>query len=244
MIIQRTTPLSEQVRLGLRKKLLSGEYRQGERIPSEEKLADQLGVSRTTIRSALASLATEGIVIRRQGDGTYVNHRAIGVPHRLETHWQFPEFIKASGMMPGMKIIEETIRNPTDYESSILEIGQNQEVLVVCRLFLADEQPAILTTDILPCSSLSPEYSSEALTRPILDFLESYCGKIHVYNMAEVNVCLADDFVAKHMNVVEGDPILYLEEVFFDRNDRPIMFTHNYHDGKILKLKLIRGKTE
>jgi len=49
-----------------------GEYRQGQRIPTEKRLVDQLGVSRNTLREALASLVQEGVLHRRQGSGTYV----------------------------------------------------------------------------------------------------------------------------------------------------------------------------
>lgn len=244
MDIQRVLPLAEQVKSGLRKKILNGEFKRGERLPSEEKLSIDLGVSRTTIRSALASLAAEGVIIRKQGDGTFVNYRAIGVPHRLESHWQFEEYISASGKTPKMEIIEEMIRYPNEYESEILEIDSDHEVLVVRRLFFADDSPAILATDVLPCSSLGSNYSPNALTKPILEFLESYCGKTHIYNIAEVSVRLADDLVAQFMNFKRGDPILYLEEVFYDGNDTPIMIAQNYHDGNILKLKLVRGRSQ
>ncbi len=73
-------PLYRQVYLGLRRAILSGAVRKGERIPSTRELADQLGISRTITVLAYDQLAAEGFVTGRSGSGTYVSE-GLGAPH-------------------------------------------------------------------------------------------------------------------------------------------------------------------
>ena len=73
MLIERPKSITTQVSDLLAERIRSQEYAPGSRLPSESDLALQLGVSRATVRSALARLATQGLVLRKQGNGTYVN---------------------------------------------------------------------------------------------------------------------------------------------------------------------------
>ena len=65
-------PLYDQIKVLLTQSLIGGEWRPGELIPSEIELAGRFKVSQGTVRKAIDSLASENILIRRQGKGTYV----------------------------------------------------------------------------------------------------------------------------------------------------------------------------
>lgn len=67
--------LGQQVRAHVLEKIDSGEWREGDRIPSESQLAEQFDASRMTIHIALRDLAVEGVLVRRQGAGTFVAAR-------------------------------------------------------------------------------------------------------------------------------------------------------------------------
>ena len=69
-------PLYRRVAARLRSSITSGEIAAGTRLPTERSLADELGVSRTTVVAAYASLESDGLIVRRQGSGTFVS--AIG----------------------------------------------------------------------------------------------------------------------------------------------------------------------
>jgi GntR family transcriptional regulator len=79
-------PLVYQLGEAVRDKIVRGEYRLDQPIPTEEQLQKFYGVSRTTVRLALAKLVNEGYIRRQQGKGTYVNPRGLvtkGRPKRL-----------------------------------------------------------------------------------------------------------------------------------------------------------------
>jgi DNA-binding GntR family transcriptional regulator len=80
-------PLVYQLGEAIRDKIVRREYSPGEPIPTEDQLQKFYGVSRTTVRLALAKLVNEGYIRRQQGKGTYVNPRGLvtkGNPSRFQ----------------------------------------------------------------------------------------------------------------------------------------------------------------
>lgn len=65
-------PIYYQLKLAIKKKIETGEFRPGERIPTEQELCDRYGISRTPVRQALKELVYEGLLVRRRGLGTFV----------------------------------------------------------------------------------------------------------------------------------------------------------------------------
>lgn len=70
--LTKTGPLYAQIAEGILDRIESGELAPGDRLPSERKMSRMLGVNRLTVRRALEVLASQGLLLRRQGDGTYV----------------------------------------------------------------------------------------------------------------------------------------------------------------------------
>jgi GntR family transcriptional regulator, arabinose operon transcriptional repressor len=76
-------PKYQQILQALRQAIASGEYKNGDRIPSEADLVQQFGASRLTVGRALRELQAEGIVDRRAGSGTYVREPQTSARHLL-----------------------------------------------------------------------------------------------------------------------------------------------------------------
>jgi len=74
--LQRKPKLSERVVAAVKEQILSGTYRPGEKLPTENRLTDLFGVSRTVVREAIATLAADGLVESRQGAGVFVRERS------------------------------------------------------------------------------------------------------------------------------------------------------------------------
>lgn len=92
LTVERNSPMPAwaQVMRDIRRRIEEGELESGSKMPTENELASSYGVSRITIRQALADLASEGFIDRRQGTGTFVAERAIPIQHDLQltTHWR------------------------------------------------------------------------------------------------------------------------------------------------------------
>jgi GntR family transcriptional regulator len=80
-------PLYERVRQAIAASITDGTYAPGDRLPSESRLAEDLGVNRLTVRRAIEELARAGVVESRQGSGTYVSAPIVRLPlsQRLST---------------------------------------------------------------------------------------------------------------------------------------------------------------
>ena len=77
----------------------------GTKLPREEELARILGVSRTTVRQALNDLAADGIVLRRQGRGTFVNAASRGIRARFSPSTELTDAIRDSGYEPEVRLL-------------------------------------------------------------------------------------------------------------------------------------------
>src|SRR5512134_362048 len=97
MPLIQSKSIADQVEEILRERIRDATYLSGSRIPSESDLAEELGVSRATIRTVLAKLAVNGLILRKQGDGTYVNARAKEVSAHLGNLWDFVYLIESNG---------------------------------------------------------------------------------------------------------------------------------------------------
>ena len=150
MSIIRSTPVATQVNEVLRERIRTGVYLPGARLPSESDLADEFDVSRATIRTVLASMAAEGLILRKQGDGTYVNQHIQDVNTHLGGLWEFGRLIESSGYRPTIKALSVETRLATEAELEQLALKPGAEVLVLKRLFFADNKPVIFARETRP----------------------------------------------------------------------------------------------
>jgi len=157
--IERTS-LTRKAREVILELILTRDLGDG-RLPAEGVLAEKLGVSRTTVRSALQSLQQDGFITRRRGSGTVVNRNV--VPARLGLHRLvgFSKLLAEAAHAPTVEIEARMQRSlPLDWAER-LNAGTECEVHVLDKLFLADGQPAISVTDVIPLASLRSELDDE-----------------------------------------------------------------------------------
>ena len=98
-MINRNPSLTEQVKTHIKKRIADDGFEDG-RIPPETELANDLGVSRTTVRDALSRLEHEGTIYRRQGAGTFVNQQGLQIKSRLEEIWSYEQVLEDHGYVP------------------------------------------------------------------------------------------------------------------------------------------------
>lgn len=119
----------------------------GAALAPERDLAASLGVARMTLRKALDSLVAEGLVVRRQGQGTFV--APTGVPQRLAAR-SFTEDMRSRGMRPGSVTLEAGVRLAGVVTAACLDVAPNTRVLHARRLRLADEEPMAIEDLYVP----------------------------------------------------------------------------------------------
>jgi GntR family transcriptional regulator len=231
--------LTEQAKLHLKQRILRAEFEDG-RIPSETELASALGVSRTTIRDALSRLELEGVIYRKQGAGTFVNTAGLQIKLRLEEIWAYEAMLEAHGYAPSTQIISVTQELASPSIVQDLNLPVDDKLLVIKKLFLADEQPVILTTNYLPVNLIKQPYSRDDFHTPIYQFLPQFCQQYLAYYLSEIVPLVASDELAHTLHIPKQNPLIAFEEIGYNQDNQPVVKAFSYFRDDLLRLRLIR----
>ena len=137
-------PIHARIEADLRRAIAEGRWEVGSRIPSEDELRQSYGVSRMTVRQALERLANAGLLVKRQGVGTFVASEKIErVASRL---LGFHEDALAHGLVPETRVLSVTVEQVGKEDGRALGLTERTEVLRVKRLRSADGEPIGLNT--------------------------------------------------------------------------------------------------
>jgi len=240
MRIIRSKSISEQVNTSLRERIRDTTYAPGHRLPSESELSDEFGVSRATIRTVLAKLAVEGLILRKQGDGTYVNERIREVNTHLGGQWDFADLVERSGYKVSIQPLLIKMVTASDDEARILAIDKGVGLLSMTRLFLANNQPAILAKNLIPASLLmdqNVEIDGHLRIREI--FKQSFQQEI-AFVITEISSALAGDD-GDILNINPDRQLLNLKTTFYSKDNQPLTFGNSYLNDNILKLRLVQA---
>ena len=220
------SPLYQQIKGLLVARLQAGEWRPGQSIPSEVELAARFKVSQGTVRKAIDDMATDNLLVRRQGKGTFVATHA-----EATTQYRFLRLAPDTGGAPGLerRLLDcRCMRAPPDV-AQLLGLNTGENAVQVRRLLLAPvanatPQPVVLDDIWLP----GPLF--KGLT---VDRLEAWRGAMYRLFEAEfaVHMIRAEEKLravaaagedAALLGVPPGTPLLSVERLSFTYGDRPV----------------------
>ena len=240
-IINRQT-ISGQIILLMHERISSGQYGPGEKLPSESELSQELNVSRASVRTALSTLATAGLISRKQGDGTYVTEKTPGLTSITSSVWEFKHLISKEGKKCVIKGLKSIKRLPDDYERTLFALGPTDQVAVVKRLFFADERPIIYSINVLPIASLKADHDLEQLdfSKGLDDFVKENCNIKIIGAKVELSAVEGTQEIMEMFCLQEWIPLLRLVEIFHDKNNKPLILTNNYIRDFVLPLQILQ----
>lgn len=217
-------PLYEQIAERLREQILGGALVAGARLAPEYELARQFGASRITIRGALEVLKREGLVVTRQGLGSFVRPaRVRQVLARLEP---LDDALAEQGLAPTTRLLDYAFVPAPEAVRSGLGLPEGAEVLLTRRLHGDANGPLAHVSMYLP-AELGEQFSRrdlEAHQHPVFELLPSRLGLAIGRATQNVRAEAADAAVARALGVREGTPVLVCERTTFDADGRPIVF--------------------
>jgi GntR family transcriptional regulator len=147
-------PLDLRARDALLQAIRDDKFPDG-RLPPEEQLAELLGISRGTLRSALQSLSADGVISRRRRSSTVINHHVLQSTMPLNRLVPFTQLIEQSGWGATSDPQEVRTAAATPEQAAALGISDGEPVAIARRLLRADGQPVITVTDIVAVSRLT-----------------------------------------------------------------------------------------
>ena len=210
-------------------------------MPSESELAEEFGVSRATLRTVLAKLSVNGLILRKQGDGTYVNIKVREINAHQGYLWEFVRIIETNGYKPTIKSLAIEKKNATEEEAAALAIEPGDELLSLTRLFFADERPVILARNVIPAAFLREPVELIDGQLHISEILKRSCHQNIAFAITDIHSVLVDEDVHQVMGKNAGQAVLLLKVMFYSKQNLPLAFGTNYLDDEVLRLSLVQA---
>jgi GntR family transcriptional regulator len=235
-------PLHQQVKEALWREITEGEFSRARMLPPEKELCDRLGVSRSTLRRAVTGLEQEGLLRRRQGVGTLVDHNVASLKARIDLKLEFSELLARAGYRPEVRFLEAT-EGPADKRfAELLQLDMEAPLLSVSKMWLADDQPAILCTDRFPSRLVLTPYTERDLHGDILTVLDQLCDLQVHYQIATLVPRCADNRAAHLLGVEPGGAIMGFDGISYTKEGRPIVASTEWYAPDILTFSMLRAK--
>lgn len=234
--------LSHRTRDALLEAARSGAFPDG-RLPTEQELAIQLGVSRTTIRAALQSLEEEGLVSRRRRHGTYINAELARSSMRLNRLLPFTDLIEQAGFEASVDPQDHLVRPAVGSEAASLGIPEGAKCLIVDRVLRADGQPVIAMTDVVPLARLRVSTDAIGHADSTFAFLVAHGSSSVEYATSDFIPRVARRSLPRHLQIAAGTAYIELVEIHFDLTGSPIAKSTVSVDDRAVRLSLVRRQS-
>ncbi|MGB4135848.1 MAG: GntR family transcriptional regulator [Microbacterium sp.] len=223
------TPIASQAYEQLARDIELGVFAAGARLPGERDLALRIGVSRSTLRSALGALEAEGRVNRSAQRGWFVPAQVVGEPP--STLQSFTEMALARGLRPTATVLKRQTRSATIDEASRLRIAPTSPVLQIDRLRGLDGNPVCFDVVVLPEKRAGALADLDLTDASLYDALRDACG-IWIHRSAySVMAATADADLAKLLGTAVGAAILVGDEIAYTSDGTPVLLGVNRYRG-------------
>lgn len=207
----------------------TGEWQPGDRVPSEVELVKQFGVSRTTVRLALADLANQGLLTRLQGRGTFVAQPRIRQhPNRLTS---FTQDMQARGKHATSRLLRLEVVPASPSAARALEREPGASLIVLKRLRLADELPMAIETSYLVYELCKALLKLDLTSRSLYHTLSVELNIIPAQANQEMQAVVCPPEEARLLGVPRGSPALHIIRTTYDQTGRPFEHVESYYRG-------------
>lgn len=220
-------PLHEQIGRSLRGAIAGGKFPPHAALPTERELAGRFGVSRITVRKALGRLEQEGLLLRRQGAGTFVAPEPGRIEKSLSRITSFSEDMRARGLQPSSAWIGKTAGTVTPEEALALSLSPGSRIYRLARIRYADGLPMALEHSAIPAVCV-PDL--DAIGASLYEALARH-GNRPWKALQRLRAVSLDDERAAQLGVPPGSPALLIERRSFARSGAPIEVTTSYYRG-------------
>jgi GntR family transcriptional regulator len=218
-----------------------GTYKPGDQLPSESDLAEQLGISRPTLREALLKLEQDGAVVRRHGIGTFVT---TGFKRRLKSGLERLESILQLAGQQNLQVKFDTLQvaleKADQLTADLLRISLGTQLTTVRRVIALDKTPVAFMQDCVVGSVFAPEDIDKNFKGSVLDMLVNSRHVQVSHAVADIIPVVADESLAEKLCVDPGAAILLMEEILYDDESEPIELSRNYFVPDFFRFRVVR----
>lgn len=232
---EAAAPLYFQLAQAIRLEIAAGRWKPGEAIPSERELMRVAGISRATVRQAIAQLNRQGLIVSLHGRGTFVARPRM--EQEIRSVYSFAEQFAAQGLTLEDEILQRQQVPATDELATLLALRPGDPLIYLKRLRRVHNVPLILDSSYFPLH-LCPGLLTDPYEPPLYRLLAERYGLPPLHCVDYIDPVLADRPQAHLLDVEVGAPLLCLERVAFTRGDVPLHVTYNYVPGSRCRFRV------
>jgi len=211
------------------------------RLPPENELADMLGVSRTTVRSALQSLEQHGVLTRSPRRGTQVHGRLSPSMVALQRLIGFTRLLEEQGYTVETVTTPDLTTAVPDEVTSALGAASGVPVYAISRLFFASGRPALWVINYIASDLFAETPSDDQLAQSPFDMRELLVGGPVDHAVVELVPSRATDEVVKQLLLKPNEAYLLVKETHYSVTGVVLGFSLIHVNDRFVRFRLYRG---
>lgn len=221
------TPRHAQVSNWIRERIESGDWGQDFQLPSESKLGEQFSVSRITVRRALQTLESEGLIYRRQGLGSFVGTNRVS--QGLVRLTDFAEDMVVAGMEPSSRVLHVGMEVATAAVATALHVDEGVQVMRMDRVRLGDGEPLAFDRTWLPVFYAQLLDGRDLERETIYHILESDYRIPVLSGRFRIEAVNAPADISQELGVPWGRALLLIERVSVTEAERRVYYQQRFY---------------
>jgi GntR family transcriptional regulator len=236
--IDRRSPIPFYFQLTglLTREIETGRWAVGDRLPSEPTICEQFGVSRTTVRQALAALESEGLIRREKGRGTFVAERESG--WLLQSAHGFYEEAERAGHAVQSRVLRRRVEPLPAWASDALRLQPGSDGMTVERLRWIDDHLVMYVISYFPAGVAAALLDADLVRGSLYRVLEEREGLVVAGGRRVVEAARAERDLARLLEVEHGSPLLCVEAVSWDERLQPFECYRAWHRADRTKIEV------
>jgi DNA-binding GntR family transcriptional regulator len=221
VVVNRSSPvpLYFQVAEQLERSIQEGQLLPGDRIANEVALADQLGLSRPTVRQAIQTLVDKGLVVRKRGVGTQVVNAPIRRTVELTSLY---DDLTRSGLRPTTSVLALELVPVDENGAQRLNLPVGHRVWHLERLRSAKDEPLALMCNLVP-EAVTDLAGADLERTGLYEHFRSQAINLRVAHQV-IGARIVDAREAKLLGIRRGDPVLTMERTSYDDKGRAVEY--------------------
>ncbi|NMR19237.1 GntR family transcriptional regulator [Cellulomonas fimi] len=223
--------------------LIAMRFEVGDQLPTEKTLAESMDVSRGTVREALGILATEGIVNRRWGAGTFVNPPRPVASLNMSAIQSFRDRVQSSGRI--VTLLDgtcERVECPPD-ASRALQLSNGATAWLVRRLFAVDGTPAALMHEHIPLELFGRPIDPapmRSLETDLFEMLNRHQRGATAHTVTDIEAVALDAADAEPLGLDPGCPVIRAVQVTYSPDNEPLAYGRSLQRTDLVRMRITR----
>jgi len=242
MAQRKKLPLYLQIESILKSKILTGELKEGDRLPPENELSKQFGVSPLTVRQALSLLVGEGLLDRRPGIGTMVKKNP-DEKITLSLSGKMDELLSL-GLETETRGLRSEVIQGFDKPVRYLKLNLTDPMCFVEKVRYWKTIPMMVVEEYAPQSLIGPFLRNKKSTVSLYSILTQKKGVVLKEAIQTIESSTADQRIASLLQIEMGSPLFYMERIFYEEKGLPVLFQITYTRADRLKFSVHLGREQ